>query len=125
MVDIDRIADWASSLTAAQMDNVPESVRAQMREARPELFEDALSKLFELTPRDGVIAVTLNWIQAATIAAYHGSRLTDKEAASVQTSGLIPLTARARRVRLERALSRHPPAGLPFSRSIMMSRGHL
>src|SRR5437667_8676356 len=107
MVDLDRIADWAPSFAVAQKDNVPESVRAQMVEASPELFEDALVKLFELTPRDAVITVTLNWIQAATIAAYHGSRLTDKEAAWLRTSGLILLTAGARRVRLERALSRH------------------
>ena len=48
MVDLDRIADWAPSFAVAQKDNVPESVRAQMVEASPELFEDALVKLLRI-----------------------------------------------------------------------------
>lgn len=108
MVDLDSIDNWAQSLSAAQRDNVPETVRAQMVEASPRLPEDALSKLFEPTDRKAIIAATLSWISSSTIAAYHGTRLTDAEVASVWAGGLIPLKATARRVRLERALSRHP-----------------
>jgi hypothetical protein len=108
MVDLDSINDWAQSFYAAQTENVSETVRAKMVAAAPRLIEDALDKLFDLTNRGAVIAATLEWIRSSTIAAYHGTRLTDSEVASVRANGLIPLRASARKVRLERALSRHP-----------------
>ncbi len=108
MVDLDSLADWSLSFADAQGNNVSESVRNQMAEAPPELLEDALGKLLHLTKRDNVIAATLNWIRSKTISAYHGSRLTELETLSVRTNGLIPLEASTRRVRVERALSRHP-----------------
>jgi len=86
---------------------VPENLSAQMVQASPPLLEDALAKLFDFTDRKSVVAATLNWVRSTTIAAYHGTRLTAAEVASVRASGLIPLKATARRVRLERALSRH------------------
>jgi hypothetical protein len=108
MIDLDTIGDWAPSFSAAQKDNVPEIVATQMVEASPQFIEDALRKLFDLTDRRTVIAATLSWIRSTTIAAYHGTRLTDAEADSIRADGLIPLEATARRLRLERALSRHP-----------------
>lgn len=108
MVDLDRTGDWVPSLTSAQSEYVPKSVQLQMATASPRLIEDALDKLFDLAPRDAVIRATLQWIGSRVIAAYHGSRLTNVEVASVRTNGLVPLKADARRVRLQRALSCHP-----------------
>jgi hypothetical protein len=108
MVDLDNIEDWAPTFTAAQENNVPEAMSARMVEESPRLPDDAVGKLFGLTDRKALTAATVSWIRSTTIAAYHGTRLTDAEATSVLASGLIPLKATARRVRLERALSRHP-----------------
>jgi hypothetical protein len=67
--------------------------------------------LFNETSRDGVIDTALNWIRSKTIAAYHGSRLSEEEIASVRARGLIPLRAEDRRTRIARALSSHPRWG--------------
>ena len=107
VLDLDSFAEWSPSFMAAQEKNASESVRKQMAETPPDLLEEALQKLFDLATRENVVAATLNWIRSKTIAAYHGSRLTDLEAVSVKTNGLIPLEKSARRVRLKRALSRH------------------
>lgn len=108
MIDLDTIDDWAPGFATVQKDNIPRIVATRMIEAKPQLIEDALCKLFALTDRKAVIVATLSWIRSATIAAYHGTRLTHAEADSIRANGLIPLEATARRRRLERALSRHP-----------------
>lgn len=108
MVDFDKVADWTPSFSAAQTDNISESVITRLREASPNLIENALDKLFALTNREQVISTTLKWIRSTDILAYHGSRLTAAEADSVRVNGLVPLVAETRGVRLRRALSRHP-----------------
>ena len=55
-----------------------------------------------------VVDAVLTWLRANSIAAYHGTRLTESETESIRANGLIPLRAENRKVRLARALSSHP-----------------
>ena len=108
MLDFDSIDDWAPELASALSRHVTDAVEQKLMAAEPELIEDACDLLFTLTDRDAIIDTTLTLIRSENIAAYHGSRLTDSEAASIQSFGLIPLKAEDRRQRLIRALSPHP-----------------
>ena len=64
--------------------------------------------LFEVAGRDNVIDGTLAWISSSNIVAYHGTRLISEDLAAIQSTGLVPLNADARRKRLHRVLSQHP-----------------
>lgn len=107
MLDYDNIDDWAPRLSAALVDVVADHVRASIAAYAPEYIEDACAHLFSLVSPDHLITATLQWLGANTIAAYHGSRLTDEEVASIRRDGLLPLDALSRRSRLARALRGH------------------
>ena len=64
--------------------------------------------LLSCSDPDAVLGAVVEWIKATSIAAYHGSRLTETEVESVRADGLRPLNHRCRKARLERALSHHP-----------------
>jgi hypothetical protein len=108
MLDFDNIDDWAPKLEAALCPHLPNSVKQRLVKARPEFIEDARDLLLDLTDHDAIVDAVLAWIRSKHIAGYHGSRLTGAEISSIQTVGLIPLDADARRARLVRALSPHP-----------------
>jgi hypothetical protein len=108
MVDFDGIDHWASELSQALSEVVPSSVVSFVSAGNHRYVEDAKAQLFTLAPRDAIIDTTLNWIRSNTIVAYHGSRMTAEDEASIRSTGLMPLVAEARRQRLERALSKHP-----------------
>jgi hypothetical protein len=108
MLDFDNIDDWAPKLTAVLRPHLPNSFEQMLDEATPEYIEDARDLLFNLTDRNAIIDVILDWLCSGKIAGYHGSRMTDAELSSVQLAGLIPLEAGTRRDRLIRALSPHP-----------------
>jgi len=107
-VDFDRIESWSASLTRALEGAVSPEVVAALRDSEPEFIEDARALLFELAPKNDVIAATIQWLESECLVAYHGTRLTSSENDAVAARGLIPLTATERRHRLARALSRHP-----------------
>lgn len=108
LVRFDEVDHWAPALTAALTPHVPESVKDQIRHANPEYIEDAADLLLDLCSRDVIVGAALVWIRSIAIAGYHGTRLTDTEVAAVRAEGLVPLSPRLRRARLERALSAHP-----------------
>jgi hypothetical protein len=108
LIDFDDIESWAPSFTAALKDHLPSNVGSLLAEKTPEYIEDARDILLGLTDRDTIINAALAWVRSSEIAGYHGTRLTHAEVASVRMRGLLPLDARTRRVRLSRALSRHP-----------------
>lgn len=108
MIDYDEIDQWEPHLSEALAAIVPNDVRASVAARVPEYIEDAKTYLFQLAPQDDIITITLQWIEANTIAAYHGSRLTSEEQASIRTVGLLPMVATARRERIARALCKHP-----------------
>lgn len=108
MLDFDNFETWGPQLTDAFGGLASKSVLNRLVTAKPEFVEDALNLFFTLTDRDKVIDATLAYIQSTTVAGYHGSRLTDSDVNSIQTQGLLPLDANARRQRLYRALSSHP-----------------
>ena len=108
MIDFDEIDDWAPGLSEVLSQHVPDSFRTRVADAAPEYIEDALDLLFDATGRNAAIDATLAWIGSSRVVGYHGSRLTDEDVASIRSSGLNPLKAKARRDRLVRALSPHP-----------------
>jgi hypothetical protein len=108
MLNFDDIGDWAPELSSALRRHVTKAVQIRMVAAKSRYVEDARNLLLKLTLRDEIIDATIDWIRSQEIAGYHGSRLTDAEVVSVRARGLVPLKADSRRIRLERALSRHP-----------------
>ena len=108
LLDFDDIDDWTPRLAAALKDHVPGNIGSLLAARSPEYIEDARDILFEVADRDAIIDAALAWVRSSTLAGYHGTRLTEAEVASVRMHGLLPLDARTRRVRLSRALSRHP-----------------
>lgn len=108
MIDYDSIDNWFPSLTDALAQVVTKASRATIAAFVPQYIEDAKSRLFKLHPQAEIVDRTLVWLKENTLAAYHGTRLTDEEVAFIRTIGLIPLAADGRRGRLVRALSKHP-----------------
>ena len=108
VIDFDSSDEWAPLLAAVLKELLPTDFQQLFSSRQSELVEDAQDLLFELGPRDGIISATLDWIRSVTIVGYHGTRLTAEEVASVREIGLVPLDASARRLRLVRALSKHP-----------------
>jgi hypothetical protein len=108
LLDYDAIDDWEPLLSAALQPVVSAAVRDAIARSCPRYVEDARDALLSLAPRSLVIDATLCWLRAHSVAGYHGSRGTTEETESIRAKGLLPLTARNRRSRLERALSRSP-----------------
>ena len=111
MLDYDDYSSWGPSLTATLAPIVPEAVVAYLKasEPPPEYPGDAFRDLVTpRTDRAALVEAATEWIETSTVAAYHGTRLTDCELASVRAEGLLPLDAEARRRRIVRALSHHP-----------------
>ena len=111
MIDYDIIEEWSPSLSVALSERLPQDISNLLAARAPKFAEDARDILFDLGDRDAIIDATLEWIRSSTVAGYHGSRLTEKEIVSIRESGLLPLQADTRRVRLIRALSPHPRWG--------------
>jgi hypothetical protein len=107
-IDFDSIKKWEADLRTALSGCVTDTAIFEIARSNPQYVEDARDLLFEHASRDGVIDATLAWLRSSSIAAYHGTRLTDAEVQDVRNLGLVPLSAGARRSRLDRALSGHP-----------------
>ena len=107
MIDFDDIDVWGPSLTDALRPMFSETGFFNLVATPTKFVEDALDLLFDLPNKEAIIDAAVAWVYSATIAGYHGTRLTHAEADSIRVKGLLPLNARDRRVRLERALSRH------------------
>ena len=108
ILEFDNIGIWAPSLENALQAYVSENVLHNVATSKPEYMEDALETFFKLTDQDAIIQNTLCWIESNKIAGFHGTRLTNKEIASVLSNGLVPLQADDRREPLIRKLSKHP-----------------
>jgi hypothetical protein len=106
--DFDRIELWAPELRTLVADLVPNDLEAVIAAAAPKYIEDALDVLFRVADRNGVTDRVSAWIKSRPVAAYHGSRLTDDEIATMRREGLRPLVASERKERLRRVLGAHP-----------------
>ena len=108
ILDFDNSFTWGPQLGAALEGVVSQAVVKKLTAAAPEYVEDAYRMLLESTDCTKVMEGGTAWIRSSTVAAYHGTRLTNAELSSICRRGLVPLEATARRERLERALSQHP-----------------
>lgn len=117
MLNFDDRRTWWPGLAAALEDSVGETVRAKVAAASHECYEDALDLLLRCSDQRAVVDAAIDWIRSTTIAAYHGSRLTEIEVQSVRAFGLKPLVHTSRKARLERALSTH--AGWSDARGVL------
>ena len=107
MIDFDDIDLWGPSLTDALRPLIPETRFYNLVATPTKFVDDALHQLFDLPNKQEIIDAAVAWVCSATIAGYHGTRLTHTEADSIRVEGLLPLDACDRRGRLERALSRN------------------
>lgn len=105
--DFDNIGEWAPRLSASLDELVPKRLRERVEEGPVEWLEDALEIIMEEVERVDLINATLTWLRAQTIIAYHGSRLSLEEIASVRAGGLMALNPATRRDRLVKILSCH------------------
>jgi hypothetical protein len=106
--DFDKIGEWAPRLSAALQALVPNRVRERVRTGTVEWLEEALDIILEEVEQSDLIDETRAWLRAQTIKAYHGSRLSPDEIASVRAGGLMTLDPTTRKDRLAMILSRHP-----------------
>ncbi|WP_435403462.1 hypothetical protein [Halomonas sp. MA07-2] len=108
MIEFDAIDVWGDQLDDVLRPIVSIAALEKIRAQKFEYVEDARQMLFELSERDEIVEAILVWLLSGTLAAYHGSRLTDEDVAEIQRNGLRPLSSHRRRERLTRALSPHP-----------------
>ncbi|WP_414463295.1 hypothetical protein [Hyphomicrobium sp. DY-1] len=106
--DYDNIDEWAPVITQLLKDLLPANIAEIVRDAYPKYVEDARDLVLEHGDRNAIALVILGWLKSSTVAAYHGTRVTEEEAASIGREGFRPLKIADRRKRLERALSGHP-----------------
>lgn len=104
----DDFPSWATDLDTVLAELVDDATKAKLVEAGPKYCEDARDLILKHAGWKPVIEALLKWISSSKIVAYHGSRLSPVELASIRTEGLLPLSAESRRNRLERSLSSHP-----------------
>ena len=107
MVNFDDIDVWEPQLTKALMQQVSEDLVDRLVMAGTKTIDDALDWLLAFEKREEIIDATIAWVQSTTVVGYHGTRITTAEANSIREKGLLPLKARCRRHRLNRALSCH------------------
>lgn len=107
-IDFDEIDDWIEQLRERLRPHMQSDAERQITALKLKYVEDARDALLKLGDRDAIIHATLDWILENRLAAFHGTRLTDEEVQSVLKQGLRPLDPNCRKVRLERALSKHP-----------------
>lgn len=109
MWDYDDIDRWGPVLQRHIAPMFHADIERILAEAAPEFVEDACDLLLDhlLVPREALASALVDWIAGQTVAAYHGTRLTEDEVADVRRNGLRRLAAADRELRLRRALSRH------------------
>ena len=108
MMCFDDIDEWATTLSGLLLPLAPTDIQRRLQTAAPEYIEDARDLFLRFVERESVIDTMLDWVRSTSVARYHGTRLTLADVESIRANGLVPLTAVARRERLQRALSRHP-----------------
>jgi hypothetical protein len=107
LLDFDCIDEWAPAL-ASVLAPLLGGVEAELSRIKSRYVGDSLAMLLAYGRREPVIHETLRWIRSSGVYAFHGSRLVSDEVDSVRASGLRPLAASQRSVRLTRVLSSHP-----------------
>ena len=107
MINFDDIDNWEPLLTDKLKPLIPTTLRDRVIDGAPKTIQDALNLLLDSTCDKALIDAAIGWVRSATVAGYHGTRLTETEVDSVRTKGLLPMKADQRRARLQRALSCH------------------
>jgi hypothetical protein len=103
--DFDQIQVWGPQLFAELKDILPADIRGQLALRVPKY--DPLDDLFELADRQDAASRVSEWLIVGQVFAYHGTRVTAEEMASIQRDGLLPLVPADRIARLQRSLSNH------------------
>lgn len=106
--DFDTIGEWAPRLSVALDTLIPERLRERIAAGPIAWLEDALDIILDDVERNLLVDATREWLRGQTIVAYHGSRLSTDEIASVRTTGLRTLDPAKRQAQLAQILSRHP-----------------
>lgn len=83
--------EWMPDLEEALGDLLPPDIVSKLRERGFQYKEDALDALEQETDIEAVIDTTLEWIRSNRVRIFHGTRLTDEEAETIQGTGMRPL----------------------------------
>lgn len=105
--DLDDIGDWAPRLALALDEVVPLDARERIRTSSTGSHQDALDIVLSRSDPDRLFETTRRWVRDQKVVAYHASRLSEAEIASVRATGIQPLVPWRRRERLVAILSRH------------------
>jgi hypothetical protein len=107
--DFDDIAAWGPRLSQHLSAIVPDDAAAIISSGKPKFVEDAADLLYSaVASKEELIEAARGWVGLQIVAAYHGSRLSDAERASIRRNGLRILVASDREGHLSRKLSSHP-----------------
>jgi len=108
LLDIDRYGAWCPALGEAIDDLVTPSVVDTLRAAKLGSISEMGSLLCVAIDNSATLLRRIEeWIAAATVVAYHGTRLTDTEAGAIISKGLKVLKASDRELRIREVLSAH------------------
>lgn len=83
--------DWMEPLELALGPLVKSGMKDMLLHSTFEYMDDALKAFAAATNIDAVIDGTVAWIGENQVRVFHGTRLTDNEAAALSTTGLRPL----------------------------------
>lgn len=108
MFDFDTIDEWEPHIAKVLAPLLPVDIAERVRREKPEYVEDARDIVIQYGDIGKIGIAILGWLERSTVLAYHGTRLTPEEAASVERDGFLPLKVANRKTRLERALAGHP-----------------
>lgn len=109
--DFDEVQHWGPNLSAHLSGLVHlKSAKAAICSGKSKYIEDASEIFFsKVYPEKAKFnSIVADWVEAQTMAAYHGSRLDDAGIASIAQKGLIILSAEGRRECLRKKLSADP-----------------
>jgi hypothetical protein len=99
---------WAPELRALVADLVPEDVEGGYRQRGPQVRRGCDRCVVRGRGPTAITDRVSAWIKSRPVTAYHGSRLTDDEIATMRREGLRPLAASERQERLRRVPGAHP-----------------
>lgn len=106
--DFDSIDEWEPRVTDVLAPMLPRDIAARVRREKPLYVDDARTIVARNADiRDLGLAI-LTLLRQETVMAYHGTRLTGEDAASIEKDGFKPLRISDRKSRLVRALAGHP-----------------
>ena len=77
MIDFDDIDNWEPLFTDKLKSLIPTTLRNRVLAVAPGTIQEGCEVLLDSTCRKAVMDAAIGWVGSATVAGYHGTRLTE------------------------------------------------